>query len=273
MAQQISDVRPSPIAGRWYPGDAQQLAASVDAWLDDAPVVEVNGRVLALVVPHAGHPFSGPVAARAFKAVQGQSFDRVVILSPYHSLHPGTIITTAHAAYETPLGVVQVDEEFVAALGERLNLTPIRRDPEHAVEIEIPFLQRALSGTWKLVPLMLRDQRLAAAETLGAALADLSDEQTLLVASSDLSHFYTDNVARQLDRVMLDQVEALDPAGVIRAEDEGRAFACGRAAIAAVLVAAKTAGATEAQIVGYATSGDTTGDRQRVVGYGAAVIV
>jgi AmmeMemoRadiSam system protein B len=79
MAQQISDVRPSPIVGRWYPGDARKLARGIDDWLADAPAVEVDGRVLALVVPHAGHPFSGPVAARAFKAVQGGSFDRVVI--------------------------------------------------------------------------------------------------------------------------------------------------------------------------------------------------
>jgi AmmeMemoRadiSam system protein B len=167
---------------------------------------------------------------------------------------------------------VPVDDKFVTVLDERVDLTRVRRDPEHAVEIEIPFLQRVLDGAWKLVPLMLRDQRLGAAEKLGAALADLADPRTLLVASSDLSHFYTDDVARQLDRVMLDQVEALDPAGVIRAEDEGRAFACGRAAIAAVLVAANTLGATQAQIVGYATSGDATGDRQRVVGYGAVVI-
>ena len=272
MAQQISDVRPSPIAGRWYPGDARRLVTSVDEWLTDAPVVAVDGRVLALVVPHAGHPFSGPVAARAFKAVQGQSFDRVVILSPYHNLHPGSVITTAHAAYETPLGIVPVDNAFIAALDERLELTRVRRDPEHAIEIEIPFLQRALDGAWTLVPLMLRDQRLAAAEALGGALSELCDARTLLVASSDLSHFYTDDAARQLDQVMLTRIEALDPAGVIRVEDEGQAFACGRAAIAAVLVAAKQLGARQAQVVGYATSGDTTGDRQRVVGYGAAVI-
>jgi AmmeMemoRadiSam system protein B len=272
MAQQFSDVRPSPIAGRWYPGDARRLASSIDEWLADAPEVDVAGRVLALVVPHAGHPFSGPVAARAFRAVQGRSCDRVVILSPYHNLHPGGIITTGHAAYQTPLGSVPVDTSFVADLKERLDLTVVRRDPEHAVEIEIPFLQRALAGDWSLVPLMLRDQRLVMAESLGAALADLADARTLLVASSDLSHFYPDQEARKLDRLMLDQVEALDPAGVIRVEEEGKAFACGRAAIATVLVAAKQLGASQAQIVGYATSGDTTGDRQRVVGYGAAVV-
>ena len=273
MEQMRADIRPSPIAGKWYPGNARRLTASVDALLAGASIEWVSDKpVRGLIVPHAGHRYSGPVAAVAFKAVAGAAYERVVILSPYHNLHAGDVITTAHSGYETPLGTVPVDTNFIGALAGRVRLTRVRHDPEHAVEIELPFLQRTLIEGWKLVPIMLRNQSLDMVELLGDALAELADDHTLLIASSDLSHFYPDEMARRLDRIMLDQVKAMDPAGVIQAEERGKAFACGRGAIAAVLRAAQGMGATEARIVAYGTSGDTSGDRQRVVGYGAAVV-
>jgi len=146
-------------------------------------------------------------------------------------------------------------------------------------EIELPFLQRALASHFKLLPVMVREQSARVAQALGHSLARLFSDQgisddceALLVASTDLSHFYPQNVANTLDREMLRQVEAFDPAGVIRTEEDGKGFACGRGAMAAVLWAAQELGADQARVVRYATSGDVTGDYQRVVGYGAAVI-
>lgn len=268
-----TDIRPSPIAGKWYPSNPRRLIASIDAQLAGASLDSIpTNPVQGLIVPHAGHRYSGPVAAAAFKAVAGAAYERVAILSPYHSLHLGDVITSGHTAYETPLGTVPIDTDFIAALAARIRLVRVRHDPEHAVEIELPFLQRTLTPGWKMVPIMLRDQSLEMVERLGDALAELADDHTLLVASSDLSHFYPDEMARRLDRIMLDRVEAMDPTGVIQSEEQGKAFACGRGAIAAVLRAAERLGATGARIVAYGTSGDTSGDRQRVVGYGAAVI-
>ena len=271
--QAVSDVRPSPIAGQWYPGQPHRLTSMLDDMLAAAVPPDITGQIVSLVVPHAGLIYSGPVAAHAFKLVQGRSYQRVVVASPMHQLYPGRVLTTAHHAYETPLGAIPVDMDFVRALNDRLPLTAVRNDPEHAVEIELPFLQHVLAAPFKLVPLMLRDQTFEAARRLGETLADLldGDDSTLLVASSDLSHFYTDEQARRLDSDMLEQVANFDPQGVIRIEDEGRAFACGRAAIATMLVAARGLGADQVEIVGYGTSADTTGDTQRVVGYGAAV--
>ena len=267
------DVRPSPIAGQWYPGQRDRLAQSVDGYLGARPPAEVAGRIIGLVVPHAGHMYSGPIAADAFRLVRGKTFRRVVVVSPMHSYLPQALLTSGHDAYATPLGAVPIDQETVEAIGERVKLARIRRDPEHALEIELPFLQRALAGEFSLVPIMVRDQTYAMAQKLGAAIGEaVSAEDTLLVASSDLSHFYTDSQARALDPIMLGQIESFDPQGVIRVEDEGRAFACGRAAIAAVLVAARALGANRATVVGYGTSGDTSGDRTRVVGYGAAAL-
>lgn len=272
--QPLTDVRPSPLAGQWYPRSPERLAASVDAMLAGVPAVDLPGEVVGLIVPHAGHRYSGPVAARAFKTVQGLPIERVVIIGPMHHPYPGPLLTTAHAAYETPLGAVPVDTALLGALDSRLPLARARRDPEHSIEIELPFLQRALPGPFSFVPLMLRDQSPPVMQRLGEALAGVLENapRTLLIASSDLSHFYPDERARQLDALMLEQFAAFDPAGVQHVEAAGRAYACGHGAIAAVMIAARRLGADMVTIVGYGTSADTGGGAGSVVGYGAAAI-
>ena len=270
--------RPSPIAGTWYPGTPEALSRSVDAQLHHATSPRPPGDVVALVVPHAGHRYSGDVAAQAFRLVDGAAVETVAIVSPMHHPYPGRILTTAHPAYETPLGLIEIDAGMVSAVDAHLpaglHLETVRNDPEHSLEIELPFLQRTLTAPFSLVPLMLRDQSAETAEALGRALAEaLRGRRSLLVASSDLSHFYPDPVARQLDAFLLARIEAFDPLGVIEADDHGQGYACGRGAIAAVLWAARALGATHVALLGYANSGDVTGDTGSVVGYGAAVIL
>jgi AmmeMemoRadiSam system protein B len=272
-AQPIVDARPSPITGQWYPGHAVKLRQTVTQMLDRAEVTPPPGRIVGLLAPHAGLRYSGPVAAHAFKLVRDSDLPRVVVISPMHHPYAAPVLTTAHDAYRTPLGDVPVDRATLDAIGERLPVEAIRQDPEHALEIELPFLQCVLSD-FTLIPLMLREQTWALAqelgETLAGVLAPLGD--TLLVASSDLSHFYTHEVAEGYDAAMLDRVAAFDPGGVFEAEQKGTGFACGRGAIATMLVAARALGADAAHVVNYATSGDTSGDYSRVVGYGAAVV-
>jgi AmmeMemoRadiSam system protein B len=267
----LQDVRPSPIAGRWYPADPLRLARSVDDYLDRASVPPVNGRLIGVLAPHAGHRYSGPVAGYAFKAVRGLSVDVVALVGPSHYPYDAPIVATAHDAYETPLGLVPVDRAALTALQRTLPIRLVRTDPEHSLEIELPFLQRVL-GEFRLIPLALVDQSYALAQRLGQALAELlAGQKALLVASSDLSHFYPQTIARCLDQTVLDAVARFDPAEVIAAEEKGTGFACGRGAIATVMIAARQLGADTAQIVGYATSGDVTGDTSQVVGYGAAL--
>lgn len=265
------DVRPSPLAGTWYPGDPAQLAQSVDSYLDRAEVAPIDGRLIGVLAPHAGHRYSGAVAAHAFKLARGMDIDLVAVLGPSHYPYRGPVVTARHDAYSTPLGTVPVAHDLLDALSGNIPLQYVREDQEHSLENEIPFLQRAL-GEFRLLPLALVDQSLALAELLGATLGTLlSGQKALLVASSDLSHFYPQGVANELDAAMLSAVEAYDPASVIRVEDEGRGFACGRGAIAAVMMAAHALGAESARVVSYATSGDVTGDYAQVVGYGAAI--
>jgi AmmeMemoRadiSam system protein B len=283
--KEITDIRPSPIAGQWYPADAHRLAAQVDKYLDEAKLPELAGEVVGVMTPHAGHVYSGPVAGYAFAALRGLTPEVVVVVSPMHYPYFEPMITTAHQAYATPLGVMPVHKEAVRILDRYLvddlgfGLTPVARDMEHSLEIELPFLQRALAKPFSLLPIMMREQNIATAQSLGRALARLisvdlakASQSAVLVASTDLSHFYSQDEARSLDAEILRQVEAFDPAGVIQVEDQGKGFACGRGALAAVLWAAKYLGADRVQVLRYATSGDVTGDFDRVVGYGAAAI-
>ena len=274
-----SDLRPSPIAGQWYPGNPGKLAASVDDYIDNAELPVIEGEVVAVMAPHAGHHYSGPVAGYAFSALRGLEADLVAVISPMHQPYSEPLLTSAHDAYQTPLGTIPIDRDAIDALDAALltelgfGLTPIQHDSEHSLEIELPFLQRALPGEFSLIPVMVRDQSARVARALGSALADvLRNRDCILVASTDLSHFYTQSVAEKLDAEVLRRVEAFDPDAVLQAEEEGKGFACGRGALAAVLWAAKEMGADSVEILNYATSGDITGDFTQVVGYASAVI-
>ena len=272
------NIRPSAIAGRWYPSRPEILTWELNQYLDRARMKPPGGKVWGIVVPHAGYYYSGPVAAYAFKCLQGLQPELVAVVSPFHHGHPAPLLTTAYEAYQTPLGLIKVDAQAVneldRALRERFDegLTPLHRDSEHSLEIELPFLQRIL-GQFRLLPVMVQDQRLPVAQALGQALATtLQGRPALLVASSDLSHFYPHKLACRLDAELLRRLEAFDPQGVMEAETEGVGFACGRAAIAAVLWAARELGANRVRILHHATSGDVSGDFDSVVGYGAALI-
>jgi AmmeMemoRadiSam system protein B len=274
------DIRPSPIAGQWYPGDPKRLAASIDQYIHAAKISPLDGEVVAIVTPHAGHIYSGPVAGYAFATLIGLKPELVAVISPMHDYYDEPFLTTAHQAYATPLGTIPVDTEAVRSLNEQLNqelgygLAAIRRDHEHSLEIELPFLQRAIGMEFKLLPVMVRDQSRRGTHVLGHCLAQtLKGHDSLLVASTDLSHFYPQEVANELDSFMLASIESFDPEAVIQAEEQGRGFACGRGALAAVLWAAKELGADTVKILKHATSGDVTGDTSQVVGYGAAVVL
>lgn len=275
-----TDIRPSPIAGRWYSQDAADLARSVDAYMAEASLPALQGEVIGVISPHAGHIYSGPVAGYAFAALKGSTPGVVAVISPMHHAYSPPLLTTAHTAYSTPLGEIEVDRTLVAELDHRLvntlgfGLTAVRRDPEHSLEIELPFLQRALPAPFSLLPVMVRDQSVDVMRALGQTLAEvLASRKSLLVASTDLSHFYPQKMAQMLDGEMLRRIGAFDPDGVLAAEEENAGFACGKGAVAAVLWAAKAMGAARVQVLKYATSGDVSGDYSGVVGYGAAVIL
>ena len=274
------DVRPSPIAGQWYEGNPATLARTVDEYLNEAQIPELHGEVKGVIAPHAGHRYSGEVAGYAFAALRGLRPDLVAILGPMHRPFAEPLLTTTHAAYFTPLGNVPVDKTTLNDLDVILKsevgfgLTPVAHDPEHSLEIEIPFLQRVFQHEWKLLPVMVRalDERVS--EGLGKSLAAvLRDKNVVLVASTDLSHFFKQEAALTYDRAMLNEIEAFNPAGAFDLDHTRKGFACGLGAFTAVLWACKKLGADKVKVLRHATSANVTGDYSSVVGYGAAAIL
>lgn len=277
---ELKDIRPSPLAGHWYPANPNRLAKSVDSYIEKAQIPEISGEIAGLISPHAGHRYSGPVAGYAFKALQGKEFDLVVILSPLHQFHSGAILTTGHDAYQTPLGPVPVDRDSLDWLDTALRnragtgLTQIRNDSEHAVEILLPFFQRTFPDGFQLLPLMIRDQDPSLMHSLGLILAEmLSSRKVLLTASSDLSHFHTAEEAKQLDQTIINRIQDLDPEGLYQAQQKGTGSACGLGPLAAVLWASTEGSTVTPRILNYAHSGEITGDNARVVGYASAVLI
>ncbi|HJR79466.1 MAG TPA: AmmeMemoRadiSam system protein B [Anaerolineales bacterium] len=275
-------VRPSPLAGRWYEADPEVLARTVDGYLDSAQLPALEGEVIAVIAPHAGHTYSGPVAGYAFAAIRRRSPDLVAVIGPMHHPYVEPLITTAYDAYATPLGAIPVDKDALRELDVILRLelgfglSPVTRDPEHSLEIELPFLQRAFPPDleWKLLPVMDRAREPRVSQGLGKALAQvLRGKNFVLVASTDLSHFYNQQTALAYDRVMLNAIESFNPAEAFDLERAGKGFACGLGAFTAVLWAARELGADKVKVLRHATSGNVTGDYSSVVGYGAAVIL
>jgi AmmeMemoRadiSam system protein B len=271
--------RPAQLAGTWYTGSPEALKKEVQGYLHSAELPAAEGEVIALIAPHAGHRYSGPVAGYAYRAVEGRSYDCVAVLSPFHQGYHKPILTSGHSAYQTPLGEVSIDTERLAALeadlAEQQQRPPdyLAYDQEHAIEIQLPFLQLALHGDFKLLPIMLSGIQSEAAYQLGGALGRvLKNSRCLLIASTDLSHFYTEDQANRLDQAMLAAIASLDPHQVMEVQRSGKGQACGLLAVVAVLAAANALGAARCQILNYATSGAASGDYSRVVGYGAAVI-
>ena len=279
------DVRPSPIAGKWYEGDPKMLARLVDEYLDEAQLPELEGEVIAVIAPHAGHTYSGAVAGyafatlRALRQAQGEP-DLIAVIAPMHHPYSEDLLTTAHDAYSTPLGDVPVAKDTLHELDVVLKsemgsgLSPVPRDPEHSLEIELPFLQRAFSSKWKLLPVMVRGREPRLSQGLGKALAHvLRDKNFVMVASTDLSHFYNQQTALNYDRTMLNAIESFDPEAAFDVERAGKGFACGLGAVTAVMWAARELGADKIKVLRHATSGNVTGDYSSVVGYGAAAIL
>lgn len=274
------NVRRSVIAGSWYPGTEGQLRKTVQGYLDNVEKEKLEGELIGLISPHAGYIYSGQVAAYAYKQLdgaslrqaQGTAYDAVAVISPVHRMFVGRFAATSAAAYETPLGLVEVAADLVEATDKEIGLARVPQDNEHSLEIQLPFLQVVL-GEFKLLPIMMGDQDLSSCQKLGTALAKvLKGKNALLVASTDLSHFHHYDAAVRLDEVVLERVGAYDPEGLANDLRRGKCEACGGGPVIAVMLAAQELGANKAKVLKYMNSGDVTGDRSQVVGYMAAAL-
>ena len=282
-AETATGIRPAAFAGTWYPGKPDELRSTVDNFL--TAVQAVDGAPIALIVPHAGYPYSGQVAAAGFKQLAQGAYDVAVIVGADHA-EPisNPIAVYPDGGFETPLGVVPVDAGLAQALiaaDPRIKADPVAHQGEHVIEIELPFLQRVCPRC-KIVPVLIGTSDPAVVQALGDALAKvLPGRQAVMIASSDLSHYpaYADAVA--VDGDTLSAIETGDPtvvrstidASMARAKGALLTCACGESAILAVMRAAKQLGADTVNVLRYANSGDAAGgDKSQVVGYGAVML-
>jgi AmmeMemoRadiSam system protein B len=260
----MSTVKLPSVAGMFYPADPATLAAEIDRFLAQAkPASETTPK--AIIAPHAGYVYSGPVAANAYAQLlpAADRIHRVILLAPAHRVPFRGIATSSADRFRTPLGDIPVDRKGVE---KALQLPQVRTfddafEGEHALEVQLPFLQRVLKE-FSIVPFIVGD---AAPTEVSEVLDALWDgEETLIVVSSDLSHYLDYFTARERDAHTAQAIEALRP-DLIGFHD-----ACGRIPVNGLLLAAREHG-LEATTVDLRNSGDTAGDKSRVVGYGAYV--
>lgn len=269
----LQPLRPEAVAGSWYPGRPAVLAAEVDRFLAEVSDTPSAETVIGLVAPHAGLMYSGPVAAWAYRAVQGGPFDVVVLVGPSHRVAFDGVALYPRGAFDTPLGPMPIAEDVAVAIREA---TPVVHDDivthgrEHSLEMQLPFLRRVLPET-PIVPLLMGHQTAATIRSLGDGLAAaLTGRRALLVASSDLSHYLEATLAAAMDRTVIDLVDRFDPEGLLAEVLAKPDHACGGGPIVAVMLAARSLGARAGRVLRYADSGDVSGNKTAVVGYMAA---
>lgn len=270
------DIRRPAVAGQFYPGDPKTLRRQVDGLLEEAPLGDLDGEILALVAPHAGYPYSGGTAACAYRQVKGERFDAVVVLAPSHQEYVDGASVYPGKGYETPLGIVPVDEEMASRMvssGDPVRASMAGHRAEHALEVQVPFLQCALEEV-RIVPIVMSDLSPETCRALADAIVSAAEgTRILIVASSDLYHGYSHQECVDTDSRTLEAIERLDPEDVCQGMIRQTYRACGGGPIATALFAAKAMGADRAKVVARTNSNDVTGIRGGyVVGYAAVAM-
>lgn len=267
-------VREASVAGLFYPQDADTLRAEISHMLAGSGAQQVHGTVHGLVSPHAGYMYSGSTAARGYALLRGKAYETAIVVSPSHREYFDGVSLYAGDAYRTPFGVVPVNKEVRDELSEGKGMAVDfhGHGPEHAVEVQLPFLQEVLRNL-TIVPIVIGNQQKELCLELGTLLAGvIRGREILLVASSDLSHYHPRPEAEVLDRVAIADIVACDAGKLLDDLASGRTEACGGGPVASVLAALHQNGVRNVEILDYRTSGDVTGDETEVVGYVSAAL-
>jgi MEMO1 family protein len=270
----MSTVRLPAVAGRFYPRDSETLREEVSAYIAQSPSNELV-HALGCVVPHAGYMYSGHVAGAVFARLEIPA--RCILLCPNHTGMGQPLAVMSEGDWETPLGNVSIDTSTAAMLKQRFPLLhedSAAHRAEHAAEVELPFLQLCRPQL-KFVPIALGTRQFDTLEKLGYAIADVVaalKEPALIVASSDMNHYESDTITRVKDQKAIERILALDPRGLYDVVTDQDISMCGFGPTVAMLTAARQLGATSAELVKYATSGDVSGDRDMVVGYAGVIV-
>ncbi len=276
-----SYIRPPAVAGAFYPDSPAELAKIIAEQFHAAPKPAFGAKPIAIISPHAGYIYSGGIAAKGYKVLEGETYSTVIVISPSHAAAFEGVTVFAGKAYTTPLGEIPINRKLTEEIAAKSNSIHISNTghlvggarSEHALEVQLPFLQTAL-GNFDLVAIMMGEQDYSISEALGNAIGQALNgrDDVLIVASSDLSHFHNSDKAKKLDSIVTHNVKNYDYKKLSEDLSTRKAEACGGGPIVAAMIAAEKLGANSVEITGYGDSGDITGDHSSVVGYLSAVI-
>jgi MEMO1 family protein len=273
-------IRQPAVAGRFYPRNAQRLREEIETFTTVRAAAELSAaepliRAVGCIVPHAGYMYSGAVAGALYRRLELPR--RFVILCPNHTGQGEPLAIMSEGAWHTPLGDATIDSEVAESL--KSAMAQLSEDPqahryEHALEVQLPFLQ-VLRPDFRFVPITVGTSDFQALSALGIAIGDVLaklGEPAMVIASSDMNHYENDSVTRSKDHRAIEKVLALDPRGLFDTVREAHISMCGYAPATVMLTAARLLGATAAELVRYATSGEVSGDRDMVVGYAGIAV-
>jgi len=275
-----SNIRTAAVAGTFYPADRQELRREIEGYLDNVKLETPLPRPAVIVEPHAGYAYSGQVAAYGYKLLQNHPVGTVVIISPSHMEHFPFASVFEGEAYETPLGRVPIDKELARQLvaasphvqfSPHGHVQPRLPNKEHALEVQLPFLQVVL-GNFAVVPVVMGEQSWELCRTLGESLASHLAPDDLIVASSDLSHFYRYDAAREKDARFLALLQEMNPQRLYDAVRDAECEACGAGPVVASMIAARHLDRPRCEVLSASNSGDVTGVHDSVVGYASAAL-
>jgi AmmeMemoRadiSam system protein B len=270
----MKQVRQAQVAGYFYPSDPQKLKKEISLLLDIAKSQKSYDKIFGIVAPHAGYVYSGKTAAYAYNLLKDKDIKTVIVISPSHSEYfPGVCVYEGDA-YETPLGEIEIDKEKTEKLCEesRMIFKGVQgHRKEHALEVQLPFLQGVIKD-FKIVPIVIGDQGKMFIDELAKKLSEVYDVETLIVASSDLSHFHDAVTADHLDSIIEKRINDFDFDKLQNDLELNTCEACGGGPIVALMKAASLLDINQSEVLIRTNSGDVTGDKSEVVGYLSAVI-
>lgn len=270
-------VMQSMLAGSFYPGLESHLREAITSYLDNIPESNLDSDILGIISPHAGYYYSGQCAAYGFKAVLQKQFDLAVIIAPSHR-HSGFSFTLGDfEGYNTPLGMLEVDKNIVEKLLKYEGFCNVNEPfkGENSLEIQLPFLQ-VINPKTKILPILMGNQNLENSKYLASVLNDtISDRlnKTIIIASSDLSHYYQSEIAEKMDQYLIELLQTRNLDKLINNIIEHKIEACGFGPIMSLIAMADLSGFTKTNILDYTHSGKISGDNNQVVGYMSAAFV
>ena len=271
-----SKIKKPNVSGQFYESDPQRLSKNIETFFSQAVISPFNQDIDIMIVPHAGYVYSGGVAAHGFKAISQKKYKTIIILAPSHYVRFDGVSVWGEGGFQTPLGIVDVDEQFskkIIEANKKFSFIPKVFDKEHSLEVEIPFLQKTFSN-FKIIPVIMGQPSFKLLEefaaTLDTLIADRKD--VLILVSTDFSHYHEDAVARKMDLRTIEAIKGLNIEQIWNEHQNGTMEMCGFIPVVAALLYAKQRKLGNVDVLRYANSSDVTGDKSRVVGYSSLLI-